>query len=89
MNVKYLGHHTYTDIITFSHSEISGVIDGEVFISIPRVKDNSSSFRVLFENELHRVIIHGVLHLIGYSDKTALKKQEMRKKEDAYLSLFF
>lgn len=89
MNVKYLGHNTFTDIITFSHSEITGVIDGEIFISIPRVKENSSSFNTLFKNELNRVIIHGVLHLIGYSDKSSAKKQEMRKKEDSYLSLRF
>lgn len=87
MNVNYLGHNTYTDIITFSHSEIAGVIDGEIFISIPRVKENSSRFNTLFESELNRVIIHGVLHLIGYSDKLEAKKVEMRKKEDSYLSL--
>jgi probable rRNA maturation factor len=87
LNTQYLKHKTLTDIITFDNSEGYGNIEGDVFISIDRVKENSVVYSRTFEDELHRVIIHGVLHLIGYSDKTSAKKAEMRKKEDACLSL--
>ena len=87
INVEYLRHKTYTDIITFDMSEGSGVIEGDIFISIHRVKENSEKLGVHFDEELHRVIIHGALHLIGYSDKTTTQKSTMRRKEDAYLSL--
>ena len=87
INLQYLNHDTYTDIVTFDQSEGSGQITGDIFISITRVKENSVNFNVSFDNELHRVIIHGVLHLIGYGDKTIKSKAIMRKKEDAYLSL--
>ena len=87
INVEYLNHKTYTDIITFDMSEGSGSIEGDIFISIERVKENAEELEVPFEVELHRVIIHGALHLIGYSDKTSTQKSTMRKKEDAYLSL--
>lgn len=86
LNKEYLKHNTYTDIITFDYS--SGTKrSGDIFISIPRVKDNAGQFKVSFENELHRVIIHGILHLIGYMDKTASDKLIMRQKEEKYLSL--
>lgn len=87
INTRYLNHNTYTDIITFDNSEDPYNIEGDVFISIDRVKDNANSLNTDFDTELHRVLIHGVLHLLGYSDKRAAKKTEMRKKEDAYLSL--
>ncbi len=87
MNIDYLQHNTFTDIITFDTSEEEGLICGDIFISIDRVMDNAHKFKKEVDNELHRVIIHGVLHLIGYSDKTANKKSIMRRKEDAYLSL--
>jgi probable rRNA maturation factor len=87
LNVSYLRHHTYTDIITFDNSQEDGLIEGDIFISIHRVKENAALFKTVFDIELHRVIIHGVLHLMGYSDKTTRKKAIMRKKEDAYLSL--
>ena len=87
MNLEYLQHNTLTDIITFDTSEEKRLISGDIFISIDRVKDNALKFKKELDNELHRVIIHGVLHLIGYSDKTANKKSIMRGKEDAYLSL--
>jgi rRNA maturation RNase YbeY len=87
MNEQYLNHKTLTDIITFDNSEKKGVIEGDVFISIERVKANADELSTEFDDELHRVIIHGVLHLIGYSDKSAVGKAHMRKKEDAYLSL--
>lgn len=87
MNIDYLQHNTYTDIITFDTSEEEGNISGDIFISIDRIKDNAVKFKKEFDNELHRVMIHGILHLIGYSDKTPSKKKRMREKEDAYLSL--
>lgn len=85
LNKKFLKHNTLTDIITFQYP--GKKISSEIFISIPRVRENARKFNVSFENELHRVMIHGVLHLCGYKDKTAIKKEEMRKKEDLYLSL--
>lgn len=87
INVDYLKHDTLTDIITFDYSENADALDGEIYISIDRVLENASKFRVRFEDELHRIIIHGVLHLIGYSDKDPAKRRIMRKKENQYLSL--
>jgi probable rRNA maturation factor len=87
INRQYLNHNTYTDIITFDNSEEQNSIEGDIFISIERVKENAVKFNKSFESELHRVIIHGVLHLLGYSDKSSRKKAVMRKKEDTYLSL--
>lgn len=84
-NIQYLGHHTLTDIITFDLSEEKGTLDGEIYISIERVKENALSFSKSFEDELHRVLIHGVLHLVGYRDKKPKDKAEMRKREDYYL----
>jgi len=87
INLDYLKHDFYTDIITFDNSEEKLRIAGDIFISIDRVKENAVELAIPFETELHRVIIHGVLHLVGYSDKSRNKKTLMRKKEDAYLSL--
>ena len=87
VNIQYLNHHTFTDIVTFDSSEVKGQISGDIFISIDRVKENAEKFKTTFDHELHRVLIHGVLHLIGYTDKGLEKKAAMRKKEDAYLSL--
>lgn len=87
LNIQYLHHKTLTDIITFDYSEGLKSLNGEIYISIDRVRDNAVKFKKSFDNELHRVIIHGVLHLIGYNDKTAKDKSTMRKKEEAYLSL--
>jgi rRNA maturation RNase YbeY len=87
INQNYLNHKTLTDIVTFDNSGDEGVIEGDVFISIERVLDNATKLQLDFDQELHRVIIHGVLHLIGYADKSKMQKMEMRKKEDAYLSL--
>lgn len=87
MNKQYLDHDTYTDIITFDYSkeDQGGAISGEIFISIDRVRENAEKFSKTFEDELHRVIIHGVLHLLGYGDKTKVAKDEMRKQEDLCL----
>jgi probable rRNA maturation factor len=87
INKDYLNHKTLTDIVTFDQSEDAKVIQGDIFISIERIKDNAQKFNVSFDSEIHRVIIHGVLHLIGYGDKNPTAKAKMRKKEDAYLSL--
>ncbi|MGI8893262.1 MAG: rRNA maturation RNase YbeY [Bacteroidia bacterium] len=86
INKQYLKHNTFTDIITFDYT-VKNLISGDIFISIDRVKDNSTRFNVSFLQELQRVIIHGVLHLCGFTDKTDIEKQEMRNKEDNYLSL--
>lgn len=86
MNLDYLNHDTYTDIITFDYTENS-FVSGDIFISIDRVKENAFKFNTTFLNELSRVIIHGVLHLVGYKDKTTEQKQVMRSKEDFYLTL--
>lgn len=87
INQQYLRHRTLTDIITFDSSEKSGEIEGDIFISTDRVKANADELGVAFDEELHRVMIHGVLHLLGYADKTPAAKTRMRKKEDACLSL--
>jgi probable rRNA maturation factor len=91
INTQYLSHNTLTDIVTFDVSESPNdqhdKIEGEIYISIDRVRENAVKFNMTFNDELHRVIIHGVLHLIGYSDKSPRKRSLMRKKEDAYLSL--
>jgi probable rRNA maturation factor len=87
LNKQYLNHRTLTDIITFDTGEGSDSISGDVFISVERVKENALKLNTSFHEELHRVLIHGVLHLLGYSDKTPPKQKLMRKKEDAYLSL--
>lgn len=84
INNQYLQHDYYTDIITFDYSE-EGVVSGDLMISIDRVKENATLQNTTFENELHRVIIHGVLHLLGYKDKTAKEEKQMRGKEDEYL----
>jgi rRNA maturation RNase YbeY len=86
MNVEYLTHDTFTDVITFDYSDLAG-IQGDVFISIERVRENAEKFKTNVDEELHRVMIHGVLHLLGYTDKSKTSKALMRKKEDAYLSL--
>ena len=86
LNVEYLNHDTLTDIITFPYS--TAPIEGDIFISIDRVRENAKDFNVPFEQELRRVIIHGVLHLCGYGDKTDAEAAMMRQKEDAALALY-
>lgn len=87
LNKQYLNHKTLTDIITFDNSEASDEIEGDIFVSVPRVLSNAEKFHTDAHEELHRVLVHGVLHLIGYYDKSPRQKARMRKKEDAYLSL--
>ena len=89
INQKYLNHNTLTDIITFNNSSSKNNIEADIFISIERVMDNARALKTQFTEELHRVMIHGVLHLIGFDDKTEQEKSEMRKKENHYLALRF
>lgn len=84
-NRTYLGHDYYTDIITFHDTDDSGVVQGELLISTETVETNSVRFKTDFNSELKRVAIHGILHLCGYKDKTALQKKAIRKKENYYL----
>lgn len=87
LNQEFLSHKTLTDIITFDYSE-AGAISGEIYISLERVRENSLKFKTTLQNEILRVMIHGVLHLVGYKDKKPKEVAEMRKKEEAYLSLW-
>ena len=86
-NIKYLDHNTLTDIITFSYCE-GDVISSDIMISVERVMENSSIFENSFLEELNRVMVHGILHLVGYNDKTKEEKEIMRKKEDYYVNKF-
>lgn len=86
VNMKYLQHDYFTDIITFDYCE-GKVLSGDLFISVDSVRENSIEFGTDFEEELHRVIVHGVLHLIGYDDYTDEDKKVMRQKEDYYLQM--
>lgn len=85
MNKQYLKHDTYTDIITFDNSDIYGTINGDIFISYERVCENAEKYSASIKDELHRIIIHGTLHLLGYKDKSKAEKTLMTKKEDEYL----
>ena len=87
LNFKYLKHKTLTDILTFSLDDETGGLCGDIFISLPRIRENAKKFNQLLEVELHRVMIHGVLHLIGYNDASKKEKDEMHRKEDFYLNL--
>ena len=87
INVAYLQHDTYTDIITFDNADQEGKIEGDIFISVERVRENSQKLAISFEQELYRVMIHGVLHLLGYKDKSSKDKVQMRAKEDEYIAL--
>ncbi|MDY6800405.1 MAG: rRNA maturation RNase YbeY [Bacteroidota bacterium] len=84
INKQYLSHNYFTDIITFNDVQ-ENIINGDIFISLETVKNNSSRFGVSFDEELCRVMIHGIMHLIGYDDQTEEQKSEMRKKENEYL----
>ncbi len=87
INMKYLNHDTFTDIISFDYSE-GNLIQGDIFISITRVKDNSLMFSSHFDTELLRVMAHGLLHYCGYKDKTDKEKALMRVKEDEKIKMF-
>jgi rRNA maturation RNase YbeY len=87
INLEFLNHDTLTDIITFDYT-LGKEIHGEIYISIDRVKENASNYKVSFKEELRRVIIHGVLHLCGYKDKSEADESQMRSKENFYLQAF-
>jgi rRNA maturation RNase YbeY len=90
MNKHYLRHDTFTDIITFDYSsdeQLPGVVSGEIFISMDRVKENAGKFKVTFKDELHRVMAHGLLHLCGLHDKSASESKRMRSAEENALDL--
>ncbi len=86
MNQKYLNHDYLTDVITFDYCEDS-LVSGDIFISVDRVKENAATLNLAIIDELHRIMIHGLLHLLGYEDKTAKKKTLMTTKEDFYLNI--
>lgn len=85
-NIQFLKHETLTDVITFDYCE-GNQISGDILISVDRVKENSEIFEVTFLNELDRVMVHGLLHLLGYKDKTREDAKLIRSKEDFYLSI--
>lgn len=87
INIKYLNHDTYTDIITFDNAEIKGKIESDIFISLDRVEANAKKFNTTYENELQRVMAHGLLHLCGYKDKKKEEVATMRKKEEESLAM--
>ena len=86
INIKALKHNTLTDIISFDYS-LGHVVSGDIYISIERIRENAQLNSQTFIDELHRVMVHGILHYIGYQDKTEDERNEMRSKEDYYLSL--
>ncbi|HPT08898.1 MAG TPA: rRNA maturation RNase YbeY [Bacteroidales bacterium] len=88
LNNRFLKHTTLTDILTFQTNGKEEAIAGEIFISVDRVTENAEKYHVNFEEELRRVMVHGVLHLLGYKDKMKDEKVKMRQKEDCYLGMF-
>jgi len=86
LNLEYLNHDTLTDIISFDYS-VGNNLQGDIYISVERVVDNANDFNVEFKDELHRVIIHGVLHYCGFKDKSEADAKQMRSKEDEALAL--
>ena len=88
INIKFLEHDTYTDIITFDYSE-GKLLNGEIYISTDRVRDNAAVFGVTFDEEVSRVMVHGLLHLTGYNDKKKPEKETMRSRENLHLEALF
>jgi rRNA maturation RNase YbeY len=87
INIKQLKHNELTDIISFDYSE-GKHLAGDIFISIDRIEENAKKFKIPFEKELQRVLIHGILHFAGFKDKTTTEKEEMRKQENLFLKIF-
>ncbi|TDE31495.1 MULTISPECIES: rRNA maturation RNase YbeY [Flavobacterium] len=87
INVEYLDHDTLTDIISFDYS-MGNELHGDIFVSVERVKDNAADFKVSFEEELKRVLVHGILHYCGYKDKGEAEELLMRSKEDEKIAMF-
>ena len=88
INLEYLNHDTYTDIITFDNSEQENIIEGDIFVSVERIIDNLKTLHLEFDDELKRVIVHGLLHLCGYDDFTLEDKANMRLLESEYIVIF-
>ncbi len=89
INRDFLKHDFFTDVITFDLSQFENEIQGEVYLSVDRIKDNSKQLGVSFKEELHRVIFHGALHLCGYKDKNNKDEAKMRQRENKYLQAYF
>ena len=87
INVEYLDHDTLTDIISFDYS-MGNELHGDIFVSVERVKDNATDFNVSFQEELNRVLVHGILHYCGYKDKGETEELVMRSKEDEKIAMF-
>lgn len=88
-NIAFLDHNTLTDILTFDLSEYEDELVSEIYISIDRVRENAEKFEVSYQNELHRVIFHGMLHLCGFKDKSDAEQKEMRRQEQLCLNQYF
>lgn len=88
INKEYLDHDYFTDIITFDNSEEDNQLEGDIYISVDRVRENAATFHTDFDTEMRRVLIHGLLHLAGHDDTSEALKTAMRAKEDEYLRLF-
>lgn len=84
-NVQYLKHDTLTDVLTFDYTDTAGTIEGDIYISIDRIRDNAATWQRPFVQELQTVMVHGVLHLLGYEDQTPAGKALMRQREAAYV----
>ena len=88
INKDYLNHNFNTDIITFNYSGSNSLLDGELFISVDEAINNSLKYKVTLDSEIIRLVIHGILHLLGYDDEDSSKKRKMKKEEDFYTELF-
>ncbi|MBO9617370.1 MAG: rRNA maturation RNase YbeY [Dyadobacter sp.] len=88
INKQYLDHDYFTDIITFDNSEEDNQLEGDIYISVDRVRENAATFHTDFDTEMRRVLVHGLLHLAGHDDTSEALKTAMRAKEDEYLRLF-
>ncbi len=89
ININYLHHNFFTDVISFNLSDTDKLVNGEIYLSIDRIEENAKFFLVSYEKELLRVMIHGSLHLCGYKDDTSKSKKYMSEKEDYFLNLFY
>ena len=88
MNRQFLKHDYYTDIITFNFSDSTESVEGEIYISVDRIRENARNLGITIKEELHRVIFHGALHLCGYKDKLPRDKKKMTRAEDKYLGIY-
>ncbi|MGB4843799.1 MAG: rRNA maturation RNase YbeY [Ferruginibacter sp.] len=89
VNIEFLKHDFYTDVITFDLSREKGIVEGEVYLSVDRIKENAKQLGLSFNEELHRVMFHGALHLCGYKDKSKDEASDMRSMENKYLRQYF